>query len=283
MASPSQGNSQGNSQAVQAVQGLQAQAGTFIPQPPRLELGAFENLAGKWRAWRRRWNAFAAVSGLNASGDEVYKTGMLVSVADDETLKIIDQLPYGSPPDRKKLNKVLELLEKHCLQDVNVLHERHRFNQRRQGEDEPIDKCVRDLRTLATTCEFVQDGKNFTEQMIRDRLVCGMTSARVQKRLLAKGDPALAECVKECRTTAATSCQAAEIHTTMSKVKQEPSEQETRDILYTQQAGPRRPSYSNSGLGTACKFCNRQRGKRNCPAFGQVCRSCGRRNHFAVV
>ena len=82
MASPSQGNSQGNSQA---VQGLQAQAGTFIPQPPRLELGDFENLAGKWRAWRQRWNAFAAVSGLNASGDEDYKTGMLVSVADDET------------------------------------------------------------------------------------------------------------------------------------------------------------------------------------------------------
>ena len=65
MASPSQSNSQGNSQA---VQGLQAQAGTFIPQPPRLELGDFENLAGKWRAWRQRWNAFAAVSGLNASG-----------------------------------------------------------------------------------------------------------------------------------------------------------------------------------------------------------------------
>ena len=142
---------------------------------------------------------------------------------------------------------------------------------------------MRDLRTLATTCEFVQDGKNFTEQMIRDRLVCGMTSAKVQQRLLEKGDPALAECVKECRTTAATSCQAAEIHTTMSKVKQEPREQKTRDILYTQQAGPRRSSYSKSGLGTACKFCNRQHGKRNCPAFGQVCRSCGRRNHFAVV
>ena len=202
------------------MQGLHAQAGTFITQPPRLELGDFENLAGKWRVWRQRWNAFAAVSGLNASGDEDYKTGMLVSVADDETLKIIDQLPYGSPPDRKKLDKVLELLEKHCLQDVNVLYERHRFYQRRQGEDEPIDKFVRDLRTLASTCEFVQDGKTFTEQIIRDRLVCGMTSAKVQQRLLARGDPALVECVKECRTTATTSCQAAEIHTTMSKVKQ---------------------------------------------------------------
>ena len=92
MASQSQGKSQGNLQAVQAVQGLQAQGGTFIPQ--RLRAWSWEiceNLAGKWRAWRQRWNAFAAVSGLNASGDEDYKTGMLVSVADDETLKIIDQ------------------------------------------------------------------------------------------------------------------------------------------------------------------------------------------------
>ena len=99
---------------------------------------------------------------------------------------------------------------------------------------------------------------------------------------MEKGDPALAECVKECRTTAATGCQAAEIHTTMSKVNKSPASRK-RDILYTQQAGPRLSSYSNSGLGIACKFCNRQHGKRNCPAFGQVCRSCGRRNHFAAV
>ena len=46
---------------------------------------------------------------------------MLVSVADDETLKVIDSLPYAAPEARKDFGKTLELLKKSCLQDVNVL------------------------------------------------------------------------------------------------------------------------------------------------------------------
>ena len=117
-------------------QGNQAQANppsqgpstlTFVPQPLRLELADAENLSTTWRTWKRRWNAFAAVSGLNANQDDEYKTGMLVSVADDETLNVIDSLPYAASGDRKKIDKIIELFEKHCLQDVNKLFERHRF------------------------------------------------------------------------------------------------------------------------------------------------------------
>ena len=43
---------------------------------------------------------------------------MLVSIADDETLKVNDSLPYAASGDRKKIDKIIELLEKHCLQDV---------------------------------------------------------------------------------------------------------------------------------------------------------------------
>ena len=111
---------------------------------------------------------------------------MLVSVADDETLKVIDSLPYAASGDRKKIDKIIELLEKHCLQDVNILFERHRFYRRVQKDGESIDKFVRELRMLARTCEFTEDGKDFTEQMVRDRLVCGVSENSVQQKLLAK-------------------------------------------------------------------------------------------------
>ena len=29
-----------------------------------------------------------------------------------------------------------------------------------------------------------------------------------------------------------------------------------------------------------CKYCGRQHGKRECPAYGQTCRKCGKKNHF---
>ena len=31
-----------------------------------------------------------------------------------------------------------------------------------------------------------------------------------------------------------------------------------------------------------CKYCGRQHGKRECPAYRQTCRKCGKKNHFQV-
>ena len=128
-----------------------------------------------WRVWAQRWKAFAAVSGLHAQSDE-YQCGMLTSAVDDETLRIIDALPYASESDRKKPDKIIDLLGKYCLQDENIMFERHRFYQRRQKEGETVEHFITDLRTLARTCDFTEDGKDFANQMIRDRLglVCGI-------------------------------------------------------------------------------------------------------------
>ena len=182
---------------------------SFVPEPPRLELKDGLN-PSIWRVWFQRWNAFAAVSGLSMRSDE-YQTGMLTSAVDDETLRIINMLPYASEEDRKKLSKTLELLEKYCLQDENVMFERHRFYERRQGEGETTEKFITDLRTLARTCNFVEDGKDFTDQMIRDRLVCGISNDAVRQRLLAKENPTLAACIKECRTSETTASQVTEM------------------------------------------------------------------------
>ena len=83
---------------------------SFVPGPPRLELKDRLN-PSLWRVWFQRWNAFAAVSGLSTRSDK-YQTGMLTSAVNDETLRIINTLPYASEADIKKLSKTLELREK---------------------------------------------------------------------------------------------------------------------------------------------------------------------------
>ena len=74
---------------------------SFVPGPPRLELKDGLN-PSIWRILFQRLNVFAAVSGLSTHSDE-YQTGMLTSAVDDETLRIINTLPYASEADRKKL------------------------------------------------------------------------------------------------------------------------------------------------------------------------------------
>ena len=71
---------------------------------------------------------------------------------------------------------------------------------------------------LARTCEFTEDGKDFTEQMVRDRLVCGVSENSVQQKLLAKDNPTLSACIKICRATAAVSSQASEMKAAMSSM-----------------------------------------------------------------
>ena len=73
---------------------------SFIPVPPRLEMKNYGPNPTTWCVWAQRWKAFAAVSRLDAWSDE-YQCGMLTSAVDDETLRIIDALPYLSEPDRK--------------------------------------------------------------------------------------------------------------------------------------------------------------------------------------
>ena len=130
---------------------------------------------------------------------EEYQVGMLISAASDQTLIVINALPYATSSDRQKLSKVIQLLEEFCLAGENILFERHNFYKRKQGEDEPIENFITAVRTLAQTCDFIQDGKDFSDQMVRDRLLCGIGDDNVRQRLLAKDKLDLETCIKECR------------------------------------------------------------------------------------
>ena len=56
--------------------------------------------------------------------------------------------------------------------------------------------CVR-LRKLALTCEFGQ----LTDELIRDRIVCGITDNATKKKLLQEPDLNLNKCLDLCRAT----------------------------------------------------------------------------------
>ena len=150
--------------------------------PPLLDLTDRYALSQKWRTWKQRWEAYSAISDLTAKPDE-YQIGMLISCASDETLTIVNALPYSNDGDRNKLSKVLKLLEEFCLAEENVMYERHTFYRRKQEEDESVESFITAIRTLARTCDFKENGVDFSEQMIRDRLVCGIKDDSVRQRL----------------------------------------------------------------------------------------------------
>lgn len=65
-----------------------------------------------------------------------------------------------------------------------VIAERFHFHRRTQSGEESVTEYVVELKKLARNCNFGQH----LEEALRDRLVCGMRSQGVQRRLLAEPD-----------------------------------------------------------------------------------------------
>ena len=75
-----------------------------------------------------------------------------------------------------------KLVHEHFKPKPSVIVERFKFNSRDQQQGETISVSLGELRRLSENCEF---GATLDE-MLRDRLVCGASNDKIQRRLLAE-------------------------------------------------------------------------------------------------
>ena len=73
-----------------------------------------------------------------------------------------------------------------------MIAERFRFHKRDQNEGESIPVYVAELRKLSEHCDF----KANLSDALRDRLVCGIKNANIQKRLLSESDLKLEKAIE---------------------------------------------------------------------------------------
>ena len=148
----------------------------------------------------------------------------------------------------------------------SAIVQRFRFNSRTRHAGESIAAFVAELRQLAEHCEY----GNILNDMLRDRLVCGIDDSRIQRRLLA--EPQL------------TFDKAFEI-----SMASESAEKNVKDL----QSASHLPSNSNAPVnklntryGTAQKPCYRCGDKHkaaDCHFKAAECRKCGKKGHIARV
>ena len=73
--------------------------------------------------------------------------------------------------------EIVEKVQGHFSPKPSPIVKRYEFNTRKQGEDE-------ELRKIAECCEYGP----VLNDMLRDRLVCGMSNNAIQRRLLRETD-----------------------------------------------------------------------------------------------
>ena len=112
----------------------------------------------------------------------------------DEANDILRSFKLSSD-ELKKYDTVQAKFDQHFVKKRNVIFERAKFNMRKQEEGEPVDAFVTDLYALAEHCSFGA----LHDEMIRDRLVVGLLSARLSEKLQLDAELTLEKAITQVR------------------------------------------------------------------------------------
>ncbi len=250
---------------------------TIPPIPPPQPMDTKGHLPTNWQFFEDSWSNYEIATELNKK-DKSIRVATLMSVMGKDCFMICKNLPL-SADDRKDPKKILKGLSEYFEPQRNTVYERYVFNTCTQETHETIDGYVNKLRRLSATCQYGE----LLNEMIRDRMVIGVKDSVLRARLLREKNLTLEKCLDTCRASEITSQQLKTIDgglevESVHAVRQKETGRGKKKKEKTQSEKPRKPKTMLD-----CTFCGTQHAKRHCPAWGQKCKKCGRRNHFAVA
>ena len=137
------------------------------------------NLAQNWRTFRRRWESFEISSRMTRRSHEE-RAATLQQCLPEETLEVLDTLPFAEGEDRNDMAVVLCHMKVYCFSKTNVIYERYQITQRAQKQAEPFDDYLISLRSMIRACNYgaTQD------ELLRDKIVHGIRDNDTRQKLL---------------------------------------------------------------------------------------------------
>ena len=117
---------------------------------------------------------------------------IFLSVIGAKTYSLLRDLLAPMNPKEKSFEELAKVLKKHFEPKLLVIAKRFTFHRRNQSLTESVLDYIVELRCLAMHCDF----GDYLNQALRDRLVCGIRSENIQKRLLIEADLTLTRVVE---------------------------------------------------------------------------------------
>ena len=116
----------------------------------------------------------------NEIQDDTKKRAILLSACGAKIYKLFKGLIDPEKPSTVSFINLIQTMKKHQSPTPNQIAERFNFNIRDRTETESVSSYVVELRRLTQHCDF----GTALQDMIRDRLVCGIRNVKIQQRLL---------------------------------------------------------------------------------------------------
>ncbi len=142
-------------------------------------IGEYESENEEWTSYAERLDNYFLANDVET---EAKKRAVLLSVCGAKTYQLIRSLVAPRKPADLQYSELVEEVRKHFNPKPSVIVERFQFHSRVQQAGESVATYVAELRRLSQHCQFAKT----LEDMLRDRLVCGIGDARIQRRLLSE-------------------------------------------------------------------------------------------------
>jgi transposase InsO family protein len=272
---------------------------------PPTELSLSGNIAENWLRWKQRFQFYVKAIGLDVSKHEERVVSLLLTCLGEPGIDIFNSFTFSDEKDKDKYDEVIKRFDEHYIPKKNITFFRHQFFTRNQLEGESVEQFVTDLKNKAKDCEF----GTLKEDLIKDRLVCGLVNPQLKERLLRDGTLTLSKAVEICQVAEIslqqmrvlednlqhkpnnTSVHAVKTQPQTSKMNfgvpvnrpkqftSRPNQQTTKNRQFKLNQNSGRPKQNNSGK--PCSKCGTIHAFKHCPAFGATCFKCNKFNHFA--
>ncbi len=142
-------------------------------------LDEFDGSKEEWPQYIERVNHFFVANGID---DATKKKSAFLSSIGPATYAIDRNLVSPDKPGDKSYEELVTILTDHFNPTPSETVQRFKFHSRFRKPMESVAKFVSELRLLAEFCNF---GTSL-EEMLRDRLVCGIQNSHIQKQLLGE-------------------------------------------------------------------------------------------------
>ena len=137
----------------------------------------FDSSQEDWPQYMERLGYFFDANGIESAEK---KRAVLLTLFGAATYKLLRNLVAPSKPGEKTYQELIQALTVHFSSTPSPIVCRFKFHSRCRQPGESIAGFVSQLRSLSENCGF----GDTLEDMLRDRLVCGICDDAIQKRLL---------------------------------------------------------------------------------------------------
>ena len=252
-----------------------------LRQPDPMDFSG--NLADSWKTFISAFTFYRDALDISKRNQKT-QCAILLHVIGKEAQEVYKTFTFEEG-EVNNYQILVDKFEETFLPQANTIYERFLFNKRNQRDKESFDSFLKDIKTQVNQCAY----GDMKDELLRDRIVVGITSEAMQEKLLQTKDLTLQKAIDMCKASVVAKTQAAgikqasaEVEESISKLKIDrennaKSNQNRSNYRNSQNRGRRGNTIRQTSQITQCDYCSGSHQRGNCPAWGKTCGKCGKK------